>query len=524
MWVLEMGGRCVQNREECAMRKSAVALLILGYLCWCAGCGGGSGGGGGGESSSSTPSTPLTTNEWTWISGSSTVVEQNGAFVGMPGVYGTLGTPTTGNVPGGRNHAVTWSDERGNLWLFGGSGLDSTGTAGWLNDLWEFNPSTREWAWMGGSSTLTDEGQGFYGTPGVYGTLGTAAAGNVPGGRYSATSWTDSSGNFWLFGGQGFDSTGPNGLNNLGYLNDLWEFNPSTGEWAWMGGSSTVGFYYSGPPGVYGTLGTPAPGNVPGGRSDASSWTDRSGNLWLFGGIGIGSTAPPYGGGKWLNDLWEFNPSTREWAWMSGGSTGQSAVYGALGTPAPGNVPGARSDASSWTDRSGNLWLFGGNGSDSTGTWGYLNDLWEFSPSTREWAWMGGSSKVGQSGVYGTLGTPAAVNVPGARESASSWTDSSGNFWLFGGDTGSAQGPVFNDLWEFNPSTKEWAWMSGSSTIDLAGVYGTLGTPAPGNVPGGRTAASTWTDSRGNLWLFGGYGADSSGKLTYLNDLWEYQF
>src|SRR5580658_8240321 len=37
-----------------------------------------------------------------------------------------------------------------------------------------------------------------------------------------------------------------------------------------------------------------------------------------------------------------------------------------------------------------------------------------------EWTWMGGSktdsaSGVDQSGIYGTLGTPAAANVPGSR-------------------------------------------------------------------------------------------------------------
>ena len=41
---------------------------------------------------------------------------------------------------------------------------------------------------------------------------------------------------------------------------------------------------------------------------------------------------------------------------------------------------------------------------------------------------MGGSSTVGskggQPGVYGTLGTPAAGDIPGSRHSASSWTDS----------------------------------------------------------------------------------------------------
>jgi N-acetylneuraminic acid mutarotase len=37
---------------------------------------------------------------------------------------------------------------------------------------------------------------------------------------------------------------------------------------------------------------------------------------------------------------------------------------------------------SSWIDASGNLWLFGGNGYDSTGNFGYLNDLWQYDPGT----------------------------------------------------------------------------------------------------------------------------------------------
>jgi len=45
-------------------------------------------------------------------------------------------------------------------------------------------------------------------------------------------------------------------------------------------------------------------------------------------------------------------------------------------------VPGARSSFSSWIDSSGNMWLFGGYGYDSSGDLGYLNDLWQYNPST----------------------------------------------------------------------------------------------------------------------------------------------
>ncbi len=298
-----------------------------------------------------------------------------------------------------------------------------------------------EWAWMGGSSMIPDSG----GESGVYGTLYIPAAGNVPGARMGPASWTDGSGNFWLFGGIGFDAEG-----NEGHLNDLWEFNPSTAEWAWMGGSSKLSLMpdsHYGQPGVYGTLGTPSPANIPGGRWGATRWTDSNGHFLLFGGYGFDAS----GTEGYLNDLWEFNPATNEWTWVSGSSTvgangGHSGVYGKLGTPAAGNIPGGRFTAVSWTDGGGNLWLFGGYGYDAKGKEGLLNDVWEFNPSTNKWAWMGGSSALdfskcnltinsdicGQPGVYGTLRTPAAGNVPGGREDAATWIDGNGHFWLFG--------------------------------------------------------------------------------------------
>ncbi|MGB6688799.1 MAG: chitobiase/beta-hexosaminidase C-terminal domain-containing protein [Terracidiphilus sp.] len=379
------------------------------------------------------------TNEWAWMGGSGGVA--GSGFI-QPGIYGTLGTPAAGNIPGMRLDAATWTDGSGKLWLFGGAGLDSLGVDGQLNDLWEFNAANTEWTWIGGSSTMSCNSSGDCGQDGVYGTLGTPASGNIPGGTPGASSWTDSRGNLWLFGGSGLVP-----YSKAGYADsdNVWEFNPSRGEWAWMGGSG-IGY----PGAVYGTLGTPAAGNTPGGCEFSATWTDGSGHFWLFG----------CGG----NDLWEFDPSTNEWTWMGGGSTTVlpgAGVYGTLGTPAVGNIPGARDKASSWTDSGGNLWLFGGFGDDAKGNAGLLNDLWEFNPSAREWAWMGGSSTVpvngnydgGQPGVYGTLDAPAAGNAPGGRYGASSWIDSGGNFWLLGGYGYDGKGNLglLDDFWEFQP-------------------------------------------------------------------------
>jgi hypothetical protein len=57
--------------------------------------------------------------------------------------------------------------------------------------------------------------------------------------------------------------------------------------------------------GVYGTEGTAAPSNAPGARQGPNSWIDSTGNLWMLGGSGYGSS----GAQGVLNDLWRFTPA-----------------------------------------------------------------------------------------------------------------------------------------------------------------------------------------------------------------------
>jgi N-acetylneuraminic acid mutarotase len=475
--------------------------------------------------------------EWTWMSGSSSVRVNCNRFgnCGPAGVYGALGTAAAGNTPGGRFGASSWTDNSGNLWLFGGDGFDGSGNLGILNDLWEFNPGTNEWTWQGGNSTVGTNCAllGYCGRAGAYGKLGVPAPGNLPGSRSDGAIWTDSSGHFWLFGGYGYDANG-----SLGDLNDLWEFDPSTNQWAWMSGSNVLPPQDDGQPGVYGVLGTPASGNVPGGRLYSMSWVDTGGNLWLFGGLGF--DADDNLGD--LNDLWEFNPSTKLWAWMGGSSTignvcgfednncGRPGVYGVLGTPAAGNIPGGRKSADAWTDSSGTFWLFGGLGFDSQGGWSALNDLWQFNPSTKLWTWIGGSSTIARNGggqptMYGDLGVPAAGNNPGGHYQSAHWIDGNNDLWLYAGISSSMldSGTDSDDLWEFNPATGEWTWWGGQSLAYTPAVYGTLGVPAPTNFPGAREDAAAWTDRNGNGWVFAGGGYDAGDNPGFLNDLWSYQ-
>lgn len=153
---------------------------------------------------------------WSWIGGSNVVPPVSIADPGPPGVYGTEGSASAKNVPGGRLGAVTWTDANGDFWLFGGAGLDQNATFGSLNDLWKFDPASREWTWMSGSSTIPNYNEG---QPGVYGQTGTPGTDTVPGGRTGAFGWSDKQGSLWLFGGAGFDADGKSGD-----LNDLWKY------------------------------------------------------------------------------------------------------------------------------------------------------------------------------------------------------------------------------------------------------------------------------------------------------------
>jgi hypothetical protein len=381
----------------------------------------------------------VSTLEWTWISGSDKTNQL--------GVYGTLRVPAKDNVPGSRVGALTWVDADGDLWLFGGDGQNISPDARNFNDLWVFRPSIGEWTWMGGSDHLSCTGNDCFGNPGVYGKKGAPSISNLPGGRGDGKTWVDASGDFWLFGGGGVDSAG-----KIGPLNDLWKYTASTGAWTWVSGSDLVNGA-----GNYGELRTPSTSNVPGARSGASNWIDAKGNLWLFGGVYSTTSKVTL-----LNDLWKFSPSTDEWTWMGGSKKpNQTGKFDTLGATSTAYIPTARASASSWVDRNGKFWLFGGyffpevvgesGGADAT-----FNDLWEFNPSTLEWTWVsgraspscvqdGGDTECYQPSIDDALDIPSAENAPGSRDYSTGWADKQGNFWLLGG-SGYAGNTYDNDL------------------------------------------------------------------------------
>ena len=112
------------------------------------------------------------TGHWTWHSGSKNI-NQNGVYsvfnklnatfthlIMAVGVYGSLGSASASNAPGGREAGTSWYDSSNRrLYVFGGDGFGESGSSGFLNDLWSYDMDTGHWTWHSGSKTTNQNGR-----------------------------------------------------------------------------------------------------------------------------------------------------------------------------------------------------------------------------------------------------------------------------------------------------------------------------------------------------------------------------
>jgi hypothetical protein len=202
---------------------------------------------------------------------------------------------------------------------------------------------------------------------------------------------------------------------------------------------------------------------------------------------------------------------------MAGDSvTNQYGEYGTKDQGSSANTPGARTGSANWLGSDGNLYLFGGGGYAKV----ELRMTWEI---------FGNITSPLNNG-YGLAAIVLRIHpqtmakrdfqqhkLSGSTTRSASWVDENGNFWLY---AGIKDGAYFNDLWEYDFSLKQWAWISGDSTAGVEGVYGIKGQSSKSNKPGGRSSLAHWQDSDGNFWIFGGNGLASDFFAGFLNDVW----
>jgi hypothetical protein len=485
------------------------------------------------------------TDQWTWITGSQLSNDL--------GNFGIKGIASPSNSPRARTNAASWIDNDGNFWIYGGQAyaivVNATPTIT-LNDLWKYTPSTGLWTWMGGQSSEYSVGQLNY--PPVFGTAGVAGAGSSPGSRRQTSYWKDKAGDFWLFGGYGYNTS-------FTPFNDLWKYSVSTGLWTFVSGDATVNAT-----GNYGTKGQPGLSTRPPSRISASGWCDSQNDFWIFGGFNY-------------NDLWRYSTATGQWTWMKGDSSNPRAQYKSDAGGPVNLTPGPGKYSAAWQDENDQFWIYGRTNNineryadvwkydriqnnwewvsgdsvvvPNTAVYGVKNvpaltnrpgaDLspsvwldadkqlnlranniiWKYQYSIRQWAWISGDTSVNNTvpaaefSIVGTKGVSAPDNLPISRKFGATWKDKSGFLWMFGGYTAKSPTGYLNDLWRYDPARNEWAWMGGDTIRNSLGSAGMIGVPSVNALPSARQNAATWTDKEGNFWLFGG---------TQASDFWKF--
>ena len=338
------------------------------------------------------------------------------------------GSSKTNNVPAARQLAAGCGVIGSYLVLYGGlgsaGGHDEKDVP--LDDTWIFNIADKHWY------TLEE----FRAKVGAENSTAT------PGARGDMASWCTDSHELMVFGG--FDKG--NGLHN-----DLWIFNMQTLQWKLSDRSSGMpkdNQFVSHLP-------------YPVGRSGATTWSVKN-DLFMFG----GNIDPKNGRSKHLmvgnvNEMWRYGLDKDEWTFLSGERhlCTRAGSYGELGVASKSNAPGCRRRAAGWVDVRSNLWMFGGDGVDSSQESvtvfqhsKLLSDIWYFNRYTHLWVWKGGDKVGDLKGQFGDKGERSRNYHPGGRSEPVAWGAFS-KFYLLGGIGHDKDGKdgYLDDIWELDP-------------------------------------------------------------------------
>ncbi len=341
---------------------------------------------------------------------------------------------TVTSTPSGRHDfGLVWDSSRNKAVLFAGMQTDLANAAGVpKQDTWEWDPAAATW---------TER----------------TASGTKPSQRYAhAMAFDGNRKKVMVFGGWDIGSGGS--------LNDLWEWEPTTGVWTERLTGSESGVPS---PRMYASLVA----------DDADARMELVAGVAPYGSYGMADAGikirPPGmgGGGAGSRDVWELDPATPAFADR---------------TP-PLDVPSARfSQAMAYNPSTGKTYVYGG----SDATYGqYLDDLWEW--DGKVWVQV-----------------PADVRPSARTQAALAYDPARKSLILYGGN--GSMGTV-GDTWEWGSSTRKWTQLNPSSSPDP--LYG------PGMVT---------DTVRNKILLFAGIsdyyyaGPGTSYKNPMRNEVWEW--
>jgi hypothetical protein len=282
-----------------------------------------------------------------------------------------------------------------------------------------------------------------------------------------------------------------------GFLNDLWRWNPKKSQWTWI----RLLFLLFNIKNISGSA-SPNGGNVtgsswantPSARSSMLQWKTSTGDVYIFGGlVALG----PTNGSSSTNEFPSPNflvPANDLWKWteMSGWSYISTTFSITIDLPidAQGNKPKPRYRGATWID-STTLYFYGGNDGNNN----FYADMWGYIIGTNSWSFKGGFGNNTNilphyPATLGTFSLPIGIyNVgvtcsggschAGSRSGVASFTDSNGQFWMFGGDIYIGSGTTFaNDLWRIEVvyGGINWTQVAGSQSANVPGDYSNSGT------------------------------------------------
>ena len=396
---------------------------------------------------------------------------------------------TVATAPTGRNDfGMVWDSSRNMAVLFAGIQIDIAGASGVpKQDIWEWNPTAGTWS-------------------------DRTVPGSKPSQRYAHAMAFDGSRNkVVVFGGSDISTNG-------GSLNDLWDWEPSTGAWVQRLTGSEAG--------------------TPSSRMYASMVSDNAhARLELIAGEtpsnstgGVGGRIGLAGSGvTGSRDVWEIDP----------------ALPGYTNRTAPLEVPTARyNHVMAYNPSTGKTCLYGGSDPMSGQI---FNDLWEWDgktwaqvaadvwPSARTGAGLaydpvrkslilyGGADSSGMNPYDETWEWDSSrrwtqlktTSSPGGLFDHGMVTDTTRNkILLFGGINtsmmkppvggGPVRNPISNEVWEWDGSTMTWTDRTPTATT---------------NVPSGRqNPIMAYDEGRQKLFLYDGL---SNGAST-MSSFWEW--